>query len=537
MIRAQLRRLGLAGLLVSIVTVSVWLFWLGFSVVTPVTVFDANTYNLARIPLALRGGLFGNPFWNTERQVCLPWTFDAVHLPCLGLGFGTALPSFACFTGVLLITFRLVSARRGARAGWWCCFGLLALPTLVYQATSSKNDVPVVFAVATWYYALELFRAKKQRRYLGFMALSLAFAAGSKSSGLPIAAVLGVYSLWTLRRSTRSCSVFLYASVAGLFLWGSTEIYANNFQMYGHPLGPDTFVRSLTNRDGVHGALANFIRYFFGITNVAVDSLNPHHPIITWLEQTCRQTLNALGLVNTGYAAGYNDSALRFLKDGWEASSDFGPLGAAALWFALGAAIVRRPRDGLWQLAALSIASLALVCATTGWMPWNNRFLMIPVCLATIALVLAIIELQRPWAVGGLCLLMGFSALVAPCYSLNKNPAGFWAAVMHRRTFTFLERPTMREVVNDLTARAKSGQVRGLALCAGGDSWILPVFAIAGLEVSPTPRMDLAADFRANGGERYVLMLNRQPPPSTLARLRLVRSYAEPDSALYALKD
>jgi len=111
-------------------------YWFAYALAGPVTTWDSNVYNLGRLLVARQGGLFGNPAWNDHRQIWFPWSFDAIHYPFVLLGAGFAVPSFLCFAGLLLIIHRLVSARYGTAAGWWCCLCLFALPTVVYQATS-----------------------------------------------------------------------------------------------------------------------------------------------------------------------------------------------------------------------------------------------------------------------------------------------------------------------------------------------------------------------------------------------------------------
>ena len=159
------------------------------------------------------GGLFGNELWNDHRQQSFVWAFDAVHYPLLKIGWGVAFPSFLCFVGVLVVVFlisresrrplryvrasssneltrpkcskgtshRLIEAaeRFGLSAtGWWHCLSLLALPTLVFQATSTKNDVAILFGTLCWYYALLLWRREKRARYLVLMATNVPLIRG-----------------------------------------------------------------------------------------------------------------------------------------------------------------------------------------------------------------------------------------------------------------------------------------------------------------------------------------------------------------------
>jgi hypothetical protein len=156
------------------------LYWGSFALVTPITVWDSHTYNVARIPLALAGGLFGNQYWNTERQVAYPWGFDALHLVFFWLGGGASLPSYLCFIGTLAIVWVIVNIHRGPNAATLCALGMFSMPTFVYQATSTKNDWAVVFGVACWFYFLWLHHRSPNKWLPWGMAFSLVFAAGAK---------------------------------------------------------------------------------------------------------------------------------------------------------------------------------------------------------------------------------------------------------------------------------------------------------------------------------------------------------------------
>ncbi len=310
---------------------SLFAYWFVYALVVPVTIWDAQTYNVARLLIARDGGLFGNQGWNSPPQAFFPWGFDAIHYPFLFLGFGYALPSFACFAGVLLILFKLVGESYGKAAAWWCCLAMLALPTLMYQATSTKNDIPILFGVACWFYALKFWKSEKRAIYLCFMAMALGFTAGAKSTGLPLAAALTVATWWQIGWNRRALIVFSLSLTISIILLGSTETYIDNIKVCGRLLGPPDFVDKHTNRNGLAGAAANAIRYFFGLMNVGVDVAHPA-PFCDWLSNNCRALLRSIHLRDIGYYKNITDEKLHFLKDGGEASSDYGPVGMLALF-------------------------------------------------------------------------------------------------------------------------------------------------------------------------------------------------------------
>ena len=515
-------------------------YWLLYALLAPVTIYDSHVYNIARLLIIQKGGFFGNHVWNVVAQISYPWGFDAVHYPFLSLGGGYDLPSFACFVGILVVIHQRVSLRYGPAKAWWCALALLAMPTVVYEATSTKNDLAGVFAVAVWFYALGLWNERGRRIYLFWMALALSFLAGTKLSGPPLTAILTVYTFWRLRRMPRRQLVELVGALAVTFLlFGSAETYLNNYLLFKNPLGQADYIRFHQNIDGVAGGVANFVRYFFGAMDVGVDACNPQSPVAAWLTDAGRGTLHFMGLENVGYRRDYSDSKFVVLKMGLEAASDYGPVGTLALIAAFCLVVARRPGDPLWKISACGLAAMAQVCLTVGWMPWNNRFLLLPFVLFGVGFTLyALREGPRLWTRQILLLLLLiFSAVIYPLHSFNRRPADFLSAVTHREALETSERTTMSEIVGDLKARVRSGQAAPLLLTAGEDSWTYDILEIKGLDVLPTPTVNeaalAAAEARTHAPRLLVLALNRPLDPAVARTLRPLNAYEESNTFLY----
>lgn len=523
-------------------------YWTAFALVAPVTNYDSQTYNLARLSIAQAHGLFGNPGWSTVRQVVFPWTFDAIHYPFVLLRGGYNLPSFACFLGLLIIVYRRVAATGRAAHAWLCCLALLALPTLVFQSLCTKNDVAVVFGVACWYYAWGLWTAERRNVYLLFMALALAFAAGAKTSGLPLFALLGAFTLWHLRSSPWSAVRFVCWMAVFFVLFGSVEIYINNQRLYHAPLGPPEFIAQNQNRDGLAGGIANFIRYCFGNMSVGIDAANPSSPFASWMENTCRQFLSFVGLSNgVGYRSGFGevDANMQFLKLGLDSESDFGPVGALALVASLIFVLALSHTDPVWKLAAAGIATMFLTSYTVAWMMWNTRFLVLSFALFTLALTLWILRLNLGAAGRFLrsayFTLAVFSAVIYPLNSFNKRPSDLKEALIHRSAYGLRERLAMLEVVKDLQERTNVNRPSELLLHAGPDSWVFCIMDLPGLHVVSTPVLDMPAlvaaskHHGAGTGDLpvYVLLLNLPVDPALAPALTLVKKYGEIDTTLF----
>lgn len=519
-------------------------WWLLFAASWPVTVWDSYAYNLARLRVAELGGFFHNQGWNSERQIFFPWSFDAVHLPTLWLGAGSSLPSYACFLGLLWIAWRWIEPRWGEARAWWAVASLFALPTLVMQATSSKNDLVVVFGLACWAYSLRCWLRQPSPLHLVFGPLGLAFAAGSKLSGLlPSLLALGFQSVLLARRQAWSALGVLLPAFAGAFLLvGPVDTFVLNQREFGNPFGPASFVESHRNRDGLAGAAANAVRYFAAGQSLGVDARKPNPPAALWLAESSKRLLTAVGLEEKGFRPDFNAGNAEFLKTGTEAASDYSLLGALALWVGLWV-VLRRPRhDPLFQAAAVAWGSFCLTSATIGWMPWNARFLLLPFSLLTLVFVLVLLEPPRwsAWRPVLLLFLLGVGAVYAPLCSYNRKPTDLPLAWLRRAELVYRERPSMREVMSDLRSRFPAGVSEKPVLLyqAGSDSWVLALWNVPGVELRPVSRFDAAmpaATARARGARpTYLLRLNPEAgAPGPDPGWKEVRRYFEKDTVLF----
>jgi hypothetical protein len=133
-------------------------YWGTFALTAPVTTWDAQVYNVARLAVAERAGFWQGDAWNSQRQVFFPWAFDAIHFPFLKLGWGFALPSFVALLGIIAVVFGTISQSAGTRAALFAVLAIISMPTIMLQATTTKNDLAIVFGIACWLYSLVRFR-------------------------------------------------------------------------------------------------------------------------------------------------------------------------------------------------------------------------------------------------------------------------------------------------------------------------------------------------------------------------------------------
>lgn len=504
-------------------------YWGLLAILTPVTVTDSQVYNLARLPLAERYGLFGSHAWYSDRQLAFPWSFDAAHLLFLKLGFGCALPSFCCLLGILIVAFRLARDWAGKEAGWWTVLLILSMSTIVFQATSTKNDLGLVFAALAGFYALRRFAQTRDGAWLGIFAIAVGLLPGIKDTGLLAAPALLLIAAWQLRASPRRVLGVFVGCAAGAVAFGSVEIYWDNALRYGHLLGPPDLVAMHSNRDGVRGALANVIRYLFGIVNLGWTPPYGSPPYVPALERACRAVLHGIGLGNAGYQAGFDDAHFQIARMGGETTSDYALVGTVLVPFAGRQIFCRSWSSPARWLAVAGFLYLGAVAFTVAWMPWNIRFLM--PCLVLFALAVTVGEQEmllrsRVFQIS-LLAVAAFSAIVPTWRSFNKQPQrDLVGAVTRREWETYLELPTLRPVVAAAEGWLTAHPQGRLQVVAGANSWILPFFTL-----KESARVDAVES--PGAGPKALLVLDR-PDYAPEPRWKRIATFAQAGTALYA---
>ena len=512
------------------IIVTIVAYWGGLAVVLPVSNIDSHVYNLGRLAVAESAGFWQTNAWNAPRQVVFPWTFDAVHYPFLKIGWGSALPSFLSFLGLVVIVFNLVSRRWGTNVGLWSVLTLLAMPTIMLQATTSKNDLVIAFGVGCWLYSMVRFQRSQSKFFIFAAALSLAFTAGSKTYAVPICGILTLVTAWIWRKEVRTLLVFAGFYLPCVVLFGSIETYVLSWLIYHSPFGDGDFVHLQRNNDGLRGLSANFIRYYLQNVSFGIDGNANQSGLAKFLENVCRKILGFFHLNNAGYAyeRAFNDNTLDLTKKGSEYFSDFGLVGFAALLTS--SFYIWRPtfRNPYWAVIASGFATLALISFIVGWMPWNARFLCLSFVLFGVAMAIILFgELRRAfWLRQFFGVLILWSAFTLPFLCVDRTPNDFGRAFYAREDLTFDQRSWDRQVYDDVVAlRAK--EKGKWFLIAGENSYVLPFLGLANEPWILTPRWEQIANFPDPGKAvpLFVLVLNRQIPPTL--PFEIVRQYLD----------
>jgi hypothetical protein len=248
----------------------------------------------------------------------------------------------------------------------------------------------------------------------------------------------------------------------------------------------------------------------------------------------CRQFLHFLHLDNLGYRHDFNDTNLQFPKDGSDAGSDFGLVGFLAL--VTSSISIWRPNvhDPKWLLSFAAFATLGLTSLTVAWMPWNARFLCLSFVLMTVAMVIFVFSggEKSSWTRPLLGVVILWSALSLPFLCTGRHPADLEKSLFAREELTFMQRPDLQQVYDDVSALQKDNTTRWY-LVADSNSWVLPFLTMKRnhwiLKPEPEQLFHLHHSLSPKNlnfmDDSFVLILNKEMP-STLPG-EIVRQYPE----------
>jgi len=236
--------------------------------------WDSMTYHLARMAYYLQEGSLANYGANYWAQVTHPKN-ATVWLIFTYLASGrnenlTQLAQFVAYSVAVASVYgiaRRMGCRRYASLFAAAVFALL-IENLM-QATTTQNDMLLTAFTGCAVYGLMAFRERRQRRYLALAGLAIGIALGIKSSALlvmPCIAVVALYALWnpvTRQRVVGDAGALAAASLAALALFALPAGYIENWQVYGHPIGP-AYVRQL---HAFEGAAPGYV-FEHGVTNL-----------------------------------------------------------------------------------------------------------------------------------------------------------------------------------------------------------------------------------------------------------------------------
>jgi len=509
-----------------------WLYWLILSLVTPVTFWDSNTYNIARLEIASRNGLFKNPTFNDPRQVYMSWSFDSVHLIFEKFNIANALPSFLCFSGILIIFYRLILYYYSLKIARLFILFIFSMPCLLYQATSTKPDIAVFYFLSCWYYALFLYKNNNSPKYIVFMCLSLAFAFGSKITSVPFVIIATIYTIMYIYIQRRN--QLIYCSVVYIttfILFSSCETYINNYLKYDNLLGPPYYIKMTDDANLITRAIASCIRRLFDNTSLGYESFIHETRIKLVWENICHNIISILNLTDQGFVKvnffTTSEASMRFIIDGSESNCDYGIIGSLSLWLSIIlSAVFFIIKSKIKYFALAATCYFIILNGILGYGPWSNRYSLGAFVLSSAVLSIFIVALRSKFIYFLFCSIALVSIIATPIYSFNKSPSAIREYIKNRNVSQLYENPLIIPIYNDVHDYIMEKNINTLYIYAGTDSWILPFLQFKKIKIIIISDVKELVNKPNNKSEAILLVLNCTTPfNEKLMNFKFIKHY------------
>jgi dolichyl-phosphate-mannose-protein mannosyltransferase len=352
--------------------------------------WDSLAYHLARDAYFLQHNSFDFFEANYWAQVVHPRGSSALEV----FAFLTtrserafAVWQYAAYWVSVIVVFGIaVEAGRSRRQAWFAALLFALFTQSLMQATIPANDMLLAAYAAIATYALLRYRSDGAPGYLALASAATALGIGTKASFLlnvPLLAGVAVYALWRAGASRAWRRLAVFTLVAGVLVVLPSGYVANE-RMFGNPLGPPSVAErhAMTGRPisyNLREGSKNVLR--FTLNFVSLDGL-PRLRIVNRLQSAMRSVPAAIiPRLDIDLEHPWNEGRAQFLyariASAHEATSYWGILGFALVWWSVVAALFRRgDAAGVRLLAALAIGYLLVQSYLTLYDPWRGRYFL-----------------------------------------------------------------------------------------------------------------------------------------------------------------
>jgi hypothetical protein len=323
---------------------------------------------------------------------------------------------------------------------------------------------------------------------------------------------------------------FIGTYVPLLILFGSVETYILSYRFFHNVLGDPGLLHDLKNRDGLRGAVANLIRYFFGNLSLSVDGATQQSGLSEVLQERCQHVLHFFHLKDVGYESHFNDKNMRFVKAGIATASDFGLPGAISMVTSAVLLLRFRSAPATAFTAAAGVLSLILISWGIAWMEWNARFLCLAFVLFGIAFSLAMFSnptQNRKWQ-AMIGFLVIWSALSFPFLTFNAKPSDLSAVFFDREKLQFSEQPPLRAVYDRvLQLESSAPETYWFVVPGSPGSWTLPFLTLPRFTWRSSRDWSAIVDWEKRNPRKSAYILVIQRPYQNELSADIVNAYPE----------
>jgi len=466
-----------------------YLIGAGLVVTVPPNNYDSMTYHLSRVGYWLQHNSFypwPTPYppqttYPMNAEIGIMWTVVFWGTDQLA-GFVQWLAVWASMAAIGGLS-RLVGASRAEAL--FAALLWATLPEIVLQSTTTQNDLVAAAFFASAVYLLYAGFRSQHRGMLLLSGLGLGLALGTKTTVLflipGLAATILMLCFVCGKQPIRQLLVWAGASLSGFLLLGA-YVFALNLLVYGHALGPPSFVHDMaaSRQSWATRFAASLPRSLYqtvDLTGLPDSIAEPLHQIKATVGTRVFSILD-LPTDFTPAIGEPGESDLQWRPPVHEDFAGFGPLAFLLLMPAVtyGSLIALKKKDPFPLGLALMSASLFLFVCSLSWFPWDNRYL-VPAAALCAPLIAPIYERKVPhplltWSVIGLALLViGFTTT----HNLSKPLVGarpIWKMDWIERQA--LNRTSMEPVLRAVDRLIPLNATIGTML--GTDDWDYPMF-------------------------------------------------------------
>lgn len=401
------------------VTAAIYLFNLLVTIVVPPNNNDALSTHIARIGFWLRHGNLAA--WETDRwyqliypanaQLVLFW--QALFLRSDQL-FGALQWVSAVGAGVAVyaLSRQLAFDRKAAMTAG---LSMLAFPVVLFQSTTTQNDLVMTFALLTA--AVFAMRAAQGRELadLALFTIALAFAFGIKQTFFFFAPTYLLFGGWAFFEGRKALTmkgwaVFALAAALLFTLFGVNK-YVENARAYGNPFGPAEVLDIQTNQQSITLLPAKFAVNSLRAAYGAIDPAGLPDPLFGYFHKARAALFGVLpiraAMEGSDFLAREKVFLVETVYTANEDTAQFGPAYLLLLWvsvFAAGKRATQGDKPARFILIGSAAAYVLLILMRPGWDEFQARY-MIPV----VGLLLptwggALSKTRLPWRLAYVCL-------------------------------------------------------------------------------------------------------------------------------------
>ncbi len=477
--------------------------------------YDSMRYNIARVPMFMQAESFFLDSFTEYHQVVFPVGGDILFYPNLRFNtdYGLAINAWFAYLAIISSSYAIGRYFGSRSLAITVMLIVASVPVLVFQATGTKPDIWCAAVASTA--MLLLIRASLNMDGFELLLLIVLIAFGLSlkftfvAFALPFCIALllliakqpNILVLIDSGKNNLICVLLVSVMVIVLSqLW----LMVHNHFYWGHFSGPERFIDRHVNPDGIKGAIANLVRYFFQSihlltpTNIAFEKFL-HISLTDSMHNLYQDHFQPL-LGRLGIADSRSDLSLK-VRTRWgdgENGAWFGPLWCLIILPAIVYGLFAQ-KTILKVIAVCLICYIFIISWQISWMPWNGRFFSL-VPAAGAALVAAL--LSRFGAHQLIFSVLRFSTILILCYCTIFNQE---KELLNARAMIDLAggKDTFRQIfTNNIWSQTQFGHNRqyytekyfgdsrvhefaklipqgaNVGVLTRGSSWVYPFFAI-----------------------------------------------------------